>query len=235
MKKRGILAITIGLMCLLSGCSKFSPDESAVSVNKNGDITGVAVENLDKDYYDETELDSMVQKEVDGYVAKNGKGSVKLGKLKVSEKKAKLEMSYASPKDYAQFNKVQFYVGKVSDAEQAGGTFSGRFKSVEDGKIVKSGLTNKDVMGKDYQVVVLEESVLVQVPGNILFVSDNVDVKSKNQAKVLLAADKVGSETEVQSEQTEASETEMLMISPEPVEAGAETATGKKLAYIIYE
>ena len=114
MKKRRILAVMVGVMCLLSGCSKFSsPDESAVSISKDGGITGTAVESLDKEYYDETELKTMIESEIDAYKTSTGKDNIDLDKFSVSEDTAKLIIDYASAQDSATFNHVEFFVGTI--------------------------------------------------------------------------------------------------------------------------
>lgn len=235
MKKRTILAVVAGVLFLMAGCSKFSPDESAVSVGKDGEIIGIAVESLDKDYYQEQELKSMIEKEVSGYTAAAGKDSVKMDKFSVDDKKAKLVMNYASGKDYSAFNKVEFFIGSTAQAQQAGKPFDGGFQSVEDGKAVKTGLTSKDVLSNDYQVVVMEESVLVKVPGTIVYVSDNVDVLGKDEAKVKSGSDEQGDVQESSQSASGSEQTEVLLLSPQVDNQDTQPVIGKKLAYIIYE
>lgn len=241
MKKRRILAVMVGVMCLLSGCSKLSaPDESAVSIGKDGGITGTAVESLDKEYYDETELKTMIESEINAYKTSSGKDNIKLDKFSVDEQKAKLIIDYASAQDYANFNHVEFFVGKISEAQKSGVTFEGGFQSVEDGKVAKSGLTSSDVLKKDYQIVVMEEPVLVQVPGNILYTSDNVEVKGKSEAKIKSSGSEAAAEKQSETAKQEEtdSETGMVLLFPESSNSGTsskEVEIGKKLAYIIYE
>ena len=49
MKKSKLWICMAMSVCMLAGCGGFSPDETGVSVAKNGAVKSVAIENLDKD------------------------------------------------------------------------------------------------------------------------------------------------------------------------------------------
>ena len=59
MKKAKMCAVLAVVIGLLGGCSKFSPDETAVSIGKDGEITAAVFDTLDESYYDAEELKKM--------------------------------------------------------------------------------------------------------------------------------------------------------------------------------
>ena len=116
---------------MLGGCSmKFSAEEDAVYVNKKGQVLGAIVESFDKDYYDADELQGMLEQDVVEYNGENGKNSIEVDSFKVSGGQVKVIMNYADWADYAHFNDVQFFAGKLADIQGknygANVTFTGR-------------------------------------------------------------------------------------------------------------
>ena len=83
--------ISISLVCviiagLFSACGKsLEADRDTVYVQKRGAIISAAIADFDKDYYDEEELKSFVEKRVEEYQKEQGKDSVKIDKFSVEE------------------------------------------------------------------------------------------------------------------------------------------------------
>ena len=100
MKKIICVGFTMILcMGLLSGCSKKTDvDTSTVFIEKKGKITSVDVEALDKDYYDEAELESYITDHVNDYTSENG-NTVEMASFTVTDQVAKLQMQYDSYED----------------------------------------------------------------------------------------------------------------------------------------
>ena len=160
---------------MLGGCSmKFSAEEDAVYVNKKGQVLGAIVESFDKDYYDADELQGMLEQDVAEYNGENGKNSIEVDSFKVSGGQVKVIMNYADWADYAHFNDVQFFAGKLADI-QGKVTFTGR-----DGS---ETLTLDQIEG-DYYVILLEEKIVVQTAGKIAYVSNNVSIEGEKLARV---------------------------------------------------
>ena len=112
--KRLVCTVCSVLLCagLLSGCgTSLEGEESVVYVGKKGVIASLDVETLDQSYYDETELKSYVDAEVEDYTAEHGKNAVKVESLKVEDGVAKLKMKYKTPEDYTAFNGIELYQG----------------------------------------------------------------------------------------------------------------------------
>lgn len=231
MKKVKVLGLAVLLMGLLSGCEKFTPQETAISVNKKGEIVSFVKESFDKDYYDADELEASIDQAILNYNDSHGTENVEKEKFEVKNKSAELTMKFTSGEDYAEFNDVTLYSGDVVGAYHAGYDFSGGFQSVEKGQVTGSA-TGADILSSyNYGILVLDEEIDVQVPGNIVYASDNVEVTGKKTAKVLS-----GDETnESVLRETDASG----IISITPVSVGGEQADSEgntaELAYILYE
>lgn len=184
MKKGSALAAVLCVGCILTGCSGFSPEVTGVSIDKKGGITSVVRENFAEDYYSEEELKAQVDSAVEAYNTAAGDKFVKKRGLKIKDGVAELSMTYASYKDYADFNNIGFYVGDINGAIQAGYAFDGSFLRVTDGKVDEGDpVWGSSIMsGTNYQTVVIKEPLLVEVPGTIRYVSENVKVKEKSVA-----------------------------------------------------
>ena len=134
--------------------------------------------------------------------------------------------------DYSKFNNVTLFTGDVLEAYQAGYDFAGKFQSVEKGQVTATDVTGNDILNSyNYGIVILTEPILVTVPGNIVYASDNVEITGKKTARVL-------SETEAAGETEEPETTADGAISLSPVNSGQEKETEGStaaLAYILYE
>ena len=187
MKRGLLLATVIGAGCILTGCGSlagFSPEVTGVSVSRKGKITEVVKESFDASYYSEEELQSQVESEIADYNSSHGDKSVQKKSLKVQNGEAQMRLVYASYQDYSEFNDVGFYVGDINGAIQAGYAFGGSFLPVNDGKTAEgSSVWGSSLMsGKNYNTIVVNEPLLVDVPGTICYVSDGVKVTDKSEA-----------------------------------------------------
>ena len=232
MKKGKILGLAVLIMGLLSGCEKFEPEETAVSVNQKGQVVSYVKESFDKDYYSSDELEASIDQAILDYNTAGGSENVKKKKFEVKDQNAELTMSYASGDDYSKFNQVTFFTGDVLTAYQAGYDFSGKFQSVEKGQVTGVDVTGNDILNSyNYGLVILTEPILVKVPGNIVYASDNVEITGKKSARVL-------SEAEAGAEAQEPETNEDGAISLSPVSSGSAKETEGStaaLAYILYE
>ena len=185
MKKIICVGFTMILcMGLLSGCSKKTDvDTSTVFIEKKGKITSVDVEALDKDYYDEAELESYITDHVNDYTSENG-NTVEMVSFTVTDQVAKLQMQYDSYEDYTAFNGIELYDGTVVEAEAAGYDFDTDFISASDEDTKK--VSKDDVLADDNnKVVIIKANVDVKVDGTILYVSkENTKVTEKNKVSI---------------------------------------------------
>ena len=183
-KKRGfLLAAVIGAGCILTGCSSFSPEVTGISVSKNGTVTEVVRESFDASYYSEEELKSTVESEIADYNSSHSERAVKKKSLKIKDGEAQMRLEYDSYQDYAGFNHVGFYVGDINGAIQAGYAFEGSFYPVLDGAVSQNSVWGSSLMsGTNYKTMVVNEALLVDVPGKICYVSEGVKVTGKSEA-----------------------------------------------------
>lgn len=171
---------------LLSGCAgKTDADTGTVFIDKKGKIISVDVESLDKDYYDEGELESYIKELIESYTDKNG-DTVELSSFHVKDEVAKLKMEYDSYEDYAKFNGIEFYAGTVLGAQAEGYDFGVEFYSVSDGEDGAKAAKKEDVLkDDDNKVVIIRANLDVQVPGDILFVSkQDTEVTGKRAVSI---------------------------------------------------
>lgn len=187
MKRGYLFAALLGISCFMTGCSMldgFSPEVTGVSVSKNGRITEVVRESFDASNYNEEELKSVIESEITDYNSSHGDKSVKKKMLEVRDGEAQMRLVYDSYQDYAGFNNVNFYVGDMNGAIQAGYAFEGSFLPVNDGKAAEgSNVWGSSLMsGTNYKTVVISEALLVDVPGKICYVSDGVKVTGESEA-----------------------------------------------------
>ena len=212
MRKISGILLLAAVSLALAGCSmRFSAEEDADYVNKDGEIIGAIVEPFDKDYYDGEELETLLDQEVAEYNGENGRNSIEVDSFDVSGGEVKVMMNYATWADYANFNDVEFFAGVLSDIQ-------GRSYGVGVTFLDTAGNTavSLDEMDGNLRVILLEEPIVVQTSGKIVYVSDNVSIEGDKLARVQGASAGDGTE--------------------EGTEDGTEAAPSvNRLAYIIYE
>lgn len=243
MKRVKGLVLAVMALGLLTGCSKFSPKETAVSIGKDGTVTAAILDKLDQSYYDAEELKANVESSVADYNSSAGEDTITVEKFEIGEENdVELFMKYASYKDYADFNNVDFYVGDITDGYNNGGyRFETTFRQVEKGKIVGEGIQREEIYaGSNHPMIVFSEDMAVEVPGNILYVSSNVEVTGKKSARMSDGSTESGEETETENvtESESAAESgaegDIQEVTP-TVEVIKSGDTDTALAYIIYE
>lgn len=185
-KVTGAGVLLILCMCLLFGCSKkTSVDTATVFIEKKGQIVSVDVETLDKDYYNETELEEYINDHVTDYVEDNGE-TVELTSFEVTDGVAKLQMKYDSYEDYSRFNGIDLYTGTVVTALAAGYDFDVEFSQISKDSDVQMVSRDEVLANDEYKVAIIKANVNVQVPGSILYVSsENTKVVDKHTVSIV--------------------------------------------------
>jgi hypothetical protein len=226
----GLLAGTL----LLGGCEMFDrsewvPQESdAISIHTDGSITEIVQEQLDADYYNADELQQMITTEVQEYNSKNGADSITVTEFTVEDGTVNLKMEYASANDYAQFNQTELYYGSMINAQLAGYLFDVSFQEVKDGVVKNSSVTGSEVIkSMDKNVLILRGPMEVQLPGDVLYTSDNAEI---------LSADVVNATGDHEEEETQ----ELVLPSSDVYRSGGEEhsfseETTARRVYIIFD
>ncbi len=180
-----ILIICLIFSFVMTGCGSTNVkniDETTLIVSKKGAVKDVIVEAFDKDYYSETELRSFFDDRVNEYALKNNSSSVKLTELKVKKGIAKAILDFDSANTFEDFyeDSVLFY-GNVNEAYDNGFAFDISLKSTSSADTIGKA----DIMNmKKSLVIITNECVRIACPKNIAYVSANVEVINKNNARV---------------------------------------------------
>lgn len=218
MKKNiaAVMAIVI-IAGTLTACGRsYDADTATLYILKNGKVVSTDVEAFDEEIYDKTELESYVKDTISSYTENNGKNTVKLNKLEVSNDTALLTLEYASPTDYVNFNGDPLFVGSVAEALAAGYTFDGEFQSAKDGGICTAGEVIDD---GSLHVAIVRSFINLSVSGNIVYYSGEY-TKLLDKKTVSISPEHAGENNETG---TEAAGTEIQGAdSTEPEEAAAD-------------
>ena len=177
--KPGWAAVPVAAaMILLSSCGKeekepWVPEQTALQISEEGTVTETIIDRLDQDYYSSSELEKMVREAVTEYTGANGPDSLQLTEYTSEGKNVRLVLVYGDDADYAAFNSVPFYNGSMLGAQMEGFRFDTEFLKVEkDG--TASGRrypADEPVSHKEYNVLVCDRLHMVEVPGDIVYVS----------------------------------------------------------------
>jgi hypothetical protein len=191
MRKRAA-ALIILISFLVSACGHISGGSvSSLEIETDGTVRASSVESFDKDYYDADELEAEIRQAVETYNEKAGEERVYLDSSEVKNQTAKVVMFYKNAEDYAVFNSVTLWDGKLADAV-SGGTIdrSLQVKDVSDSEGDMTTVGNVlDGKGKNDSLLILEEPLLVKVPGRIVCCSTGVTVNQDGTARVGSADD----------------------------------------------
>ena len=153
----------------------------SIVLNKDGSILQTDRELFDKESYDFSALEDMVQSEIKDFAEKTGRAeAVKKKSLSVKKGIAELKLVFEKAEDYAAFNGVEFKWGKVQDVLKARSDLSVTVSSVKDATM----LNFDETMQIKGQIVIMNEDLDFECPGRIRYVSRNVEVEGKDHAHV---------------------------------------------------
>lgn len=184
-----LILITL-IVVWLTGCSGSNDDlnETTLIINNKGEITHRIVESFDKSYYNEDELRSQINEQIESYCAgKDDDKLIKLKELKVLDGVATAELTFKDCNVYSEFNDVELYFGTIEEAMAADYTTDVTLKSATDDETI--GKYEFEAL-KDNKIIVTDESLLIKTPGKIAYTTANIDVIDKDLAK--MASDSVG-------------------------------------------
>lgn len=181
--------VTGSLILTAAGCgASYDTEENTVFVKRNGQVYETNVESYDEAYYSMEELEAFINEELSAY---EGEGEVSLQNLSLEGNHAMLTVSYSDGDTYADFNKRTFYNGKVVQAQAAGYDFNVRFFAADGGtsdstEAEADSSIPRDTVVEDpnLKVVILAEDVRVELPGRIIYYSENVTPEDKDTAYV---------------------------------------------------
>ena len=172
MKKQMVVCfVAAAVMMLVTGCGT-KEDRTTLHIKDGGKVVENITEDFNQDNYDEKELKTFIEQQIEDYKKESG-NSVKSGGFAVEDGKAYLTVKFDDT----------LYQGSVVEAVADGYTFPEHFYPVKDGKLKKKA-TDKNIDGDDsYKVVITSESIDVAVSGKVAYVSGN-NVKIKDEKTV---------------------------------------------------
>lgn len=187
--KKLFLAAACAAAVLLSACSLINPlsafEETAVVIDKSGSIRELVVESFPESSYSEEEFDHFIRQQASDYnTALGGEEKVNIESVSLKSGNLRLEVIYDSASDYADFNKTVF---KIEDgaawlkSETSNQAEAERIFKTKDNETRKLEQLD-DLTGK--KAVVADGPFLLRVPGNILYVSDNVSITDEKTAEI---------------------------------------------------
>lgn len=168
----------------LLGIEEWTPSETYLMVQEDGTISETIIDKLDQAYYNAQELGQMITDTVGEYNQDHGADAIIVNSLSLENNQVVLTMTYKTAKDYADYNNVKFYNGSMLGAEMEGYLFYNEFRKVNDGVVQGENITNEEPLKhKEYQVLVTDDSHLVQVTGDITYVSANASPMGKREVE----------------------------------------------------
>lgn len=177
---RKLIMLFCGLVLCMSffGCGNKSDKESILKIEKNGQITGILVEDFDKSYYDVDELEEMIRLEISEYNINAGEEKVSLVSIEMADDKVKVKMQYDNYADYAAFNEISFYTGTVEDAVNRGINLNHvMLEAGGDNTISPEQI--REFSG--YHLVMWQGNMPVEVPEKILYHTEELTLLSSKK------------------------------------------------------
>ncbi len=186
---RRIIGIILGTFALvIAGCgdSSVGIKETTVSLLNNGAVETCITENFEQSYYDKDELQQMILTEVAAYNKQAGGSNIGVEKIEADQESVIVQMSYAKASDYAVFNKVTFFDGSATEAEQAGYDLQVVLSNTKDAleTVGQGNLLNMEGV----RLIITDIPERIILPGKALYTSDNVTV-ADNLKSIQLAPD----------------------------------------------
>ncbi len=159
---------------------------SELEVQKDGSIVETLVEDFGKDYYTEDTLKNMILAEVAEFNGSHGEAQVSVGKLEQKNGEVTLQMVYPSAEIYSAYNTDEYnnkslFCGTVAEADRAGFSLDVTLQDTKGEKTV--GKEELLEMGEQY-ILISENPMLVKVAGKIQYVSSNVTVSGRSEARL---------------------------------------------------
>lgn len=178
MRKRISACLLVCMIFLLTACSGTIPDTSTIAADKNGKITCTIAEDFEKDFYDSEELKGEIEAELAEYNQNFASDHIRMKKFRVKDGRAVLQLAFDGYEYYADYSGRTFFVGTVEDALKEGYSLEGIFYDGDGTDLFDSAAWAQ------YHVMILDEAVNAEVPGEILYASEAVSIEGKKLASV---------------------------------------------------
>lgn len=171
------------LMCstlFLMSCSASVPTENTIALDSKGHVTCTIVEEFDRDYYDEEELETEIGEEIANYNVNFASDHMEMKSFAVKDGVATLQLKFDEAQYYADYSGHTFYAGSAAEAEAAGYTLPESLTDADGNSAAPEELNGWE----NAKLIVTDEAVAVKTPGEILAVSEDVTITAKKAAAV---------------------------------------------------
>lgn len=186
MKKALLYTFILFSFIILAGCKKkeifLTTDDvnaNTFLVKRNGRLYVAIVEDFDKSYYNLSELNEFVAKEVNAYNQKVGSEEVTIEELELKNNKVVMILGYSKMAHYSAFNNMPAaYYG--ADTQNVALELPSQYIDAKKNQAVDLGAAMKN--GKN-KVLVLYEPYEIIVEGDIKYFSDNATLIDNNKVR----------------------------------------------------
>ena len=188
MKKVTLYIILSLCLVMLFGCKRKVPvltiedvQANTILVKNDGTVQAATVEAFGEKYYDLSELNDFIIKQMDAYNRKAEVDAISLGteSLVLKDGNAVLVLNYANLEHYSKFNEVKATLLSRDAALSGDAELPEAYISADDGSFVSKEIALKN---EKYKVLVINENTDVIVDGTIKYYTNSVLVsKSKLQ------------------------------------------------------
>lgn len=161
---------------------KWVPEQTSLQIARSGSITETIFDSLDESYYDADELQDMIARTVRIYNEEHGEDAITVPAYSAENGSIGLTLVYKTPEDYASYNGVDFFSGSILNAQMNSITFPDSFlevKSLSETAVVSS---EEALSHKEFSIAVADVDHVVQVPGQIRYISGNAEVINSHVA-----------------------------------------------------
>lgn len=161
---------------------KWTPEQTSLQISLGGTVTETIFDTLDESYYDADELQDLIARSVRIYNEEHGENSITVPAYSAQNGKIYLVLTYAKPEDYASYNEVNFFNGSILSAQMNGLAYPDTFLKVNGTSASESVSSEEALSHKEYSIAVADTEHVVQVPGQIRFVSENAEIVNSHTA-----------------------------------------------------
>ena len=170
-----IFAIIVFFIVKLVGFalnSNKTAESSTLTFTDSGSVVFEEIADFDTSTYSKSELKDYTKDLIDSFNETYGEEAIVLNKFSVKGDKAYIKTSYKDAQCYSEFTSYVTYNGSYEDAVEQGYDFSQLYSAVNDGALSQLELMDADTLFASSKVAIVEENIIVNVPGTIEYVSN---------------------------------------------------------------
>lgn len=179
-------------MMAMAGCGEEAVEEpistSTIVLAEDGSFTQYRIENFDKEYYQLSELDSMIRQEVQAYVSANPGQAADGGEIvrvetvsraPEDQSQAMVALYFADSRTYEDYvaevdqQPDELFYGTMEEALQQGYDLSGVLLDAKKGTVITPEQLEKS---KTRMLLIFTDSFQIRCPSKVLYRSSNVSL-----------------------------------------------------------